>query len=1666
MDEEKDAANTWQQLAILQAETESILQSVRSKRDAGGRQSKDKKTRQASGARGDVGARPVRGLTTMASDKQSGNNKLRLTLEIKDADSPDISPRDVGEDRARAHRLELKAMRDARLKKTEALEGAFQRLPFDAERSRVVRHDDIFVSAPSIDGSDVAAEKQRLTCLEDSARKTQRRTKSASESRQMYTLQELAAGKIQSAFRGLIGRRRYRLIWRLQQVQQQHALESDWIEVRDGEKGDVWYYNRHNGKSQWDRPDEIYSSLVPIRTKPLGQKPFSTAVVPDSSEAAGVLKLSMTLPSTSASKKASAGKKRKNARAVDSSVQREIDTATGVDKISPSENLFAPDGYFKPQLRTTVVDTLLESRFDSISSVLADDRWMETDNFLLAKASKGAVASDAGKGDLSKIPLVSVVNLDKPKKITNIDIAAARGSALTDSARNFTVHEVDHPVLQPIAEANADGNFEASTMCFGCWSAGVKRSCMLHNDGNPTKASQTMLLCRNWELGVMRRRYRSEEIQEIFMKKASSLRYDVKRKQFLTVVEQRHQIYRGLKSLIECFNFRMLLWMKIKRWLFSLSDEVRTKPSSGLAKERIRMMRMRRTLVHGMQVGAYLREIVSLLPLPPITGSSWPERTGEIQFLLRRADQASGQEVELIVAHPTPPCKTLFLAREYHVAVPRTIPMPTPVYTSTADSVILPATKFVREGGAAAWLERMSSAMSRSVLQATLDQIKSITPMAGIELIRRTKQPAPCTIKFATIGRKPEPGNLCIGGLAVELLIYQLISTYIPPQYGNFMVVDKSTISPGVSPEIIISFQSLLCEPITQVYFLRSLEHPLNYRRAPTITANSATDAHNKHYYGLNRPEQTGEQEPHGFRTTCWARNLLTHVETDPSTFTPGPEIVSLNVPSSNRSVTTHADHTYPFCEPSTRDNSSLDFFHLLLQGAISGSKSQVFTALTVQEPGLFLRECREDLPMGHLVVSVYRSWSFTQKDTIEEFKTDDGISYWYHRRTGQTFWERPLYEEEEPTALNGGTILDQIHSEEPLTVHKGHEGAERRYLQGEFRKQMLAHHETDAEAKKRRMTAQSSAKIAKDRGLIPQFPAGYESAINEDPGDSKILKAGMHDSYAIPATNNTFENPPLKGLPPAEQSQQQIQIQSRPQQQHPQQLQQFTQQPQNGLSVNSMQALTQSLGQILSTMGMMESSTPQEIIQLGMGMGMSLLSADVVQGLVSGITGGVAGAAGTAGSNKILGNNQMSGIRAPNGNGGEGLGDDGAFFPSLSEEDFKNATSLAGSAAGKDEGGLPIGKPQSTQQFSSEKMLDRAEQEEQLRASRAQLETPLTAVQNARSLNVQLDPTETPDVAPAKVLTVELPLNAELGVKESTPLLVYPELSSWPAGGPPKSISTHGAAGEGTSFVLKENEHKILKVEGSEILRKAVVPLPVGFFNAIVAKHIAKQAVDYLPMVPNLPQSRTVGRVKPRSSAIDWMAISFDPWSAGKKPLNAEFVPSLAAKAEKLFGNDPSKAHDLMDQMRESNKDAFMTVDDKDGMAEARAEITKGQLLAQDFAKACSLCRHSKFGDVEQMVNQPDWNVPIDYQDDMGNTLLHVVAQNGNRRLVKLCLRRGADLNLQNLSGQTALHFAFGYGYVEVGEYLVKKGADDSLRNKDGNTCYEGLSGRELSLL
>jgi len=59
---------------------------------------------------------------------------------------------------------------------------------------------------------------------------------------------------------------------------------------------------------------------------------------------------------------------------------------------------------------------------------------------------------------------------------------------------------------------------------------------------------------------------------------------------------------------------------------------------------------------------------------------------------------------------------------------------------------------------------------------------------------------------------------------------------------------------------------------------------------------------------------------------------------------------------------------------------------------------------------------------------------------------------------------------------------------------------------------------------------------------------------------------------------------------------------------------------------------------------------------------------------------------------------------------------------------------------------------------------------------------------------------------------------------------------------------------------------------------------------------------------------------------------------------------------------------------------------------------------------------------------------------DDKGNTLLHVAAQNGHKRLAKTFLRGGVSLLLKNQDGRTPAELAHHFNFKELGDYLDSK--------------------------
>ena len=77
------------------------------------------------------------------------------------------------------------------------------------------------------------------------------------------------------------------------------------------------------------------------------------------------------------------------------------------------------------------------------------------------------------------------------------------------------------------------------------------------------------------------------------------------------------------------------------------------------------------------------------------------------------------------------------------------------------------------------------------------------------------------------------------------------------------------------------------------------------------------------------------------------------------------------------------------------------------------------------------------------------------------------------------------------------------------------------------------------------------------------------------------------------------------------------------------------------------------------------------------------------------------------------------------------------------------------------------------------------------------------------------------------------------------------------------------------------------------------------------------------------------------------------------------------------------------------------------------------------------SLARHNRLKEVPACLDESGFD--IDVSDAKGNTLLCIAAQNGLKRMAKLALRMGANIDHQNNIGNTPLHFCCAFGFANL---------------------------------
>lgn len=815
----------------------------------------------------------------------------------------------------------------------------------------------------------------------------------------------------------------------------------------------------------------------------------------------------------------------------------------GNDDWQVNDTLFRADGTRNSKLRDTIRQALQVSKFDSISSLLASNVVLrkkptrgtrgsgarDDDQPMSPARGRASGNQSTGKREIvlgkRDAPFLVAVLADsntggsptRPKSTSKVKTKTSGAAVnknplanpprIRDLADPGFLGDEDRPSTP--TRTNPDGLVESEsameqrqdggngghspsrkgkTMCFNCWSSSSGTYCELHTGPRmatrKVKAGASALMCANWELDQLRRKYRAEEIQEIFMKQNASLRYDRQRKTYVTVVECRHPIYRTVEQLAAAWNKTMRRKLHTHAWFRSFIEQLRAGQVPKADSSTPALMKLKNTLQNNRWCTKYSDSVREFQPKAPVTTKTY------------KSDHSMAPVLDSITIDPGHPqlrnwiLKTdctkpvvLYRPREYELPPRRCVPMPTP---SFLDDVPLPVPNvFIDCGHIASWFERLAARVSKAALDKAALQIAACSPPVGVTRARRTKVIRPVTVMFATFDRKPTRGNLAVGGLSAELLIHMLVTTYVPAQFGNF-VFDRRAISPSLSKDHDAVFACLALAQGPPAFVFRALEHALNVRRPPCVVlatrvflGETEHDAlYTSRRFPMNRVEQTGEELAMGFRTFWLVDARPVHEEGITSVqIAPSSDILSLNTTSLNPTSTTRADRHYPFCIPTTRENTPIEFIHLLWIGQSSRNQPQVFTALGAQQPGDFMKNSDPDGALGLCTSVVYRSWAYFQSDNpYDEFVTEDGVAYWYDKRSGETFWLRPMLPAEKYRGKDGdvdGVVADGVGERATLGVR----AEESRYSTQSVRKFITKGIEAPEEVERRRRLVAASAK-------------------------------------------------------------------------------------------------------------------------------------------------------------------------------------------------------------------------------------------------------------------------------------------------------------------------------------------------------------------------------------------------------------------------------------------------------------------------------------------------------------------------------------------------------------------------------------------------------------
>ena len=674
-----------------------------------------------------------------------------------------------------------------------------------------------------------------------------------------------------------------------------------------------------------------------------------------------------------------------------------------------ADRLFYADGTSNIKLQSAISRALHVSQFDSISTLLASNRVMK---------SLHQRTHQLGRSETNYTQsLTSMFLQHEVKRMASLPMID--NSKLKIKAKNTkkasTVMKISSLSLREVPaiklnenRSKVDDRRENQSTCFNCWSAGAGLTCMLKNkviDKSFQMEKCNLFLCSNWDIRLLRRRYRFIEFHEVPIQSTTMLKYDKFQKKFKTVTEFSHPIYRFVATKVAKENYVRRRTWRIKIWLKSFTDMFASESFPEWLKidyvEASSNIQLIRSLKRRREVENFSRTQLRCLPHAPITGTSYSEICGKERLIDNQKVSVDGSN-----------SSTKNLIRIGHALSPKEFFNHSVVYPKNV------LTCRLSYQGYSSGIEKISSIelYIEHIITTSLNQATNILSFLA-NSINSTNSTFVwsgnptfdllISLKAAHVEKKKRQNVTSVFKASVS----GRLTTRIPCQYRDNRCLDVCIIQPDKykgfdSDETCVSCNiSPKCSPqLPVVDFL--------HNRAPHRIRVKASK------------EDISELSKEGFPLVIKVTPLDLSITTKPQTVVPSSNIVTINTPKACESVLAYNDSCVKYPPNCHLEFTSMKFFDYLKSNRkATMGKHQTFTCSTRQQPGSFLKNGDSFLSTGTLTMMVHRNWTYKQFYRSSKFFTEDGEEYWYDHSTKQTFWKQPPVSEELVNILDGGVI-------------------------------------------------------------------------------------------------------------------------------------------------------------------------------------------------------------------------------------------------------------------------------------------------------------------------------------------------------------------------------------------------------------------------------------------------------------------------------------------------------------------------------------------------------------------------------------------------------------------------------------------------------------------